>query len=72
MSSGAAAQKKPSRAWDALTPALAEWLIEALQSNGWERQTPTQAAVLPLFLGNKDVVVEVQSRHASWLTRLCC
>lgn len=48
-----------SRAWDALTPALSEWILEAVSSMGFERMTPVQASTIPLFTGNKDVVVEV-------------
>ncbi|KAK8039342.1 ATP-dependent rRNA helicase SPB4 [Apiospora rasikravindrae] len=50
--------KKDVRAWDALTPPLAEWILEYVSSSGFSRMTPVQAAVLPLFLTNKDVVVE--------------
>lgn len=48
-----------SRAWEALTPALSEWILEATSSMGFERMTPVQASTIPLFTGNKDVVVEV-------------
>jgi ATP-dependent RNA helicase DDX55/SPB4 len=47
------------RAWDALTPPLAEWILEAVSTMGFKRMTPVQAATMPHFLGNKDVVVEV-------------
>src|SRR5215472_14287182 len=47
-----------SRAWDALTPALSEWILEAVSSMGFTRMTPVQASTIPLFMGNKDVVVE--------------
>lgn len=48
-----------SRAWEALTPALSEWILEAVSSMGFNRMTPVQASTIPLFMGNKDVVVEV-------------
>ena len=48
----------PSRAWDALTPPLAEWILQAIASMGFARMTPVQASTIPLALGNKDVVVE--------------
>lgn len=52
--------KKDPRAWDALTPPLAEWILDAVSSMGFARATPVQASVWPLFGGgNKDVVVEV-------------
>ncbi|MCJ1275458.1 ATP-dependent rRNA helicase spb4 [Puttea exsequens] len=47
-----------SRAWEALTPALAEWILDAVSVQGFKRMTPVQASVIPLFTGNKDVVVE--------------
>ena len=52
-------QKKDPRAWDALTPPLAEWILDAIASMGFGRMTPVQASTIPLFMGNKDVVVEV-------------
>jgi ATP-dependent RNA helicase DDX55/SPB4 len=48
------------RAWDALTPPLAEWILDAISSMGFSRMTPVQASTIPLFMGNKDVVVEVR------------
>lgn len=51
--------KKSSRAWDALTPPLAEWILDAASSMGFAQMTPVQAATMPHFMGHKDVVVEV-------------
>lgn len=51
-------QKKDPRAWDALTPSLAEWILDAIAAMGFERMTPVQASCIPLFSQNKDVVVE--------------
>jgi ATP-dependent RNA helicase DDX55/SPB4 len=48
----------PSRAWEALTPPLAEWILQAVSSMGFARMTPVQVSTIPLALGNKDVVVE--------------
>ena len=48
-----------SRAWEALTPPLAEWILDAVSSMGFNRMTPVQASTIPLFMGHKDVVVEV-------------
>ena len=53
------APKRDPRAWDALTPPLAEWILNAVSSMGFSRMTPVQAHTLPYFLINKDVVVEV-------------
>ncbi|KAL8956309.1 MAG: hypothetical protein Q9183_006340 [Haloplaca sp. 2 TL-2023] len=49
-----------SRAWEALTPPLAEWIIDAVDSMGFKRMTPVQASTIPLFMTHKDVVVEVR------------
>ncbi|KAK0103640.1 ATP-dependent rRNA helicase spb4 [Cadophora gregata] len=51
-------KKKDPRAWDALTPPLAEWVLDAITAMGFARMTPVQASTIPLFMGNKDVVVE--------------
>ena len=48
-----------SRAWEALIPGLAEWIIDAVSSMGFKRMTPVQASTIPLFMTHKDVVVEV-------------
>lgn len=53
------APAKDPRAWEALTPSLAEWILDAISSMGFARMTPVQASTIPLFMGNKDVVVEV-------------
>ena len=50
-----------NRAWDALTPPLAEWILDAVSSMGFRRMTPVQASTIPLFMSHKDVVVEVPS-----------
>ena len=54
------ATTKDSRAWEALTPSLSQWLLEAIATMGMKRMTPVQAATIPLFK-NKDVIVEVRS-----------
>lgn len=62
MATGKAMLKKDPRSWDALTPPLAEWILDAMRTMGFRQMTPVQAATLPHFLGNKDVVVEVRPR----------
>ncbi|KAL8696461.1 MAG: hypothetical protein Q9201_007649 [Fulgogasparrea decipioides] len=47
-----------SRTWKTLTPPLAEWIIDAVDSMGFKRMTPVQASTIPLFMTYKDVVVE--------------
>ena len=54
-------KKTDLRAWDALTPPLAEWILDAITAMGLARMTPVQASTIPLFMGNKDVVVEVRA-----------
>jgi hypothetical protein len=54
-------RKEVTRAWEALTPPLSEWILDAIASMGFSRMTPVQANCIPLFLGNKDVVVEVMA-----------
>ncbi|ORY13048.1 ATP-dependent rRNA helicase-like protein spb4 [Clohesyomyces aquaticus] len=58
-----APQAKPEasqrrREWDALTPALSEWILDAISFMGFQKTTPVQEAAIPMFMGNKDVVVE--------------
>ncbi|RYP21552.1 hypothetical protein DL765_002188 [Monosporascus sp. GIB2] len=50
--------KKESRAWSALTPPLADFILEAVSAMGFAKPTPVQAHVIPLFSSHKDVVVE--------------
>ena len=47
------------RAWEALTPELSQWILDATANMGFTRMTPVQASCIPLFMGHKDVVVEV-------------
>jgi ATP-dependent RNA helicase DDX55/SPB4 len=51
-------QTKVERQWSALTPPLSEWILDAISAMGFSKTTPVQQAAIPLFLGNKDVVVE--------------
>lgn len=50
-------RRQVTRAWDQFDPPLSDWLLEAVASNGYEKATPVQANVVPLFAKNKDVVV---------------
>jgi ATP-dependent RNA helicase DDX55/SPB4 len=61
MTSSDGRKKNFSRQWGALTPPLADWILEAITAWGFRSMTPVQAAVIPLFCQNKDVVVEVSS-----------
>ncbi|KAF2449627.1 ATP-dependent rRNA helicase SPB4 [Karstenula rhodostoma CBS 690.94] len=53
-----APQTKTERSWSALTPPLSEWILDAISAMGFTKPTPVQHAAIPLFMGNKDVVVE--------------
>ena len=44
--------------WSAIKPPLSPWILDAIASMGFVKMTPVQASTMPLFLGNKDVVVE--------------
>ena len=56
----------PPRAWEALTPPLAEWILEAVSDMGYRRMTPVQASTIPEFMRNRDVVVEVCIRRITY------
>jgi ATP-dependent helicase YprA (DUF1998 family) len=53
-----APQTKVDRAFSALTPALSEWILEAVDAMGFVKTTPVQHAAIPMFMKNSDVVVE--------------
>jgi ATP-dependent RNA helicase DDX55/SPB4 len=52
------AASSSTRAWEALTPSLSQWILDATAGMGFGKMTPVQASTIPLFLGHKDVVVE--------------
>ncbi|KAJ5577099.1 hypothetical protein N7535_004025 [Penicillium sp. DV-2018c] len=62
--------KSSSRAWDALTPPLSEWTLDAVGSMGFTRMTPVQASAIPLFMQHKDVVVEAVTGSGKTLSFL--
>ncbi|CAK7245661.1 MAG: ATP-dependent rRNA helicase spb4 [Sporothrix thermara] len=49
-------KKRSPRSWEAM--GLPDWCLEAVNSMGFTEPTPAQAAAIPLFLGNSDIVVE--------------
>ncbi|KAH8670444.1 ATP-dependent rRNA helicase spb4 [Tricladium varicosporioides] len=63
-------KRKDPRAWDALTPPLAEWILDAIAAMGFAKMTPVQASTIPLFMGNKDVVVEAVTGSGKTLSFL--
>jgi ATP-dependent RNA helicase DDX55/SPB4 len=66
------AELKPGspRAWDALTPALSEWILDATSTMGFTKMTPVQASTIPLFMTHKDVVVEAVTGSGKTLAYL--
>ncbi|SGZ57132.1 CIC11C00000002565 [Sungouiella intermedia] len=44
--------------WEKLNGTIHPWIQEAITSLGFTSMTPVQASTIPLFCGNKDVVVE--------------
>lgn len=50
--------REGSLTWDVLKCDLHPWIKEAIKSLGFPTMTPVQASTIPLFSGNKDVVVE--------------
>lgn len=56
--SGAPATQSSASAWSAIEPPLSPWLLDAVTTMGFAKMTPVQASTIPLFMGNKDVVVE--------------
>ena len=62
--------KSTARAWEGLTPALSEWMLDAISSMCFQRMTPVQASTIPLFMGHKDVVVEAVTGSGKTLSFL--
>ena len=46
------------RIWTSAIPPLSQWMLDGLAAMGFARMTPVQASTIPLFMANKDVVVE--------------
>lgn len=62
--------QKRSKNFEALTPELAQWILDFTSSMGFSRTTPVQGMAIPLLLGNKDLVVEVSSLTHLSITQL--
>ncbi|RYN64348.1 ATP-dependent rRNA helicase [Alternaria tenuissima] len=65
-----APQTKTDRSFGALTPALSEWILEAVDSMGFVKTTPVQHAAIPMFMKNSDVVVEAVTGSGKTLAYL--
>ncbi|KHO01831.1 DEAD-like helicase [Metarhizium album ARSEF 1941] len=70
MAPGKVVSRRDPRAWDNLAPPLAEWILDAVSTMGFSHMTPVQAATLPHFMGNKDVVVEAVTGSGKTLSFL--
>ncbi|KAI0093577.1 DEAD-domain-containing protein [Irpex rosettiformis] len=44
--------------WSSLPTTLTPWILDVIQAMGHTQMTPVQASTIPLFMQNKDVVVE--------------
>ncbi|KAI9466286.1 DEAD-domain-containing protein [Lactarius psammicola] len=44
--------------WSSLPTPLTPWVFDVIQSMGHAQMTPVQASTIPIFMQNKDVVVE--------------
>ncbi|KAL8825846.1 MAG: hypothetical protein Q9191_004159, partial [Dirinaria sp. TL-2023a] len=60
----------PTRAWEALTPPLADWILNAVSDMGYKRMTPVQASTIPEFMRHRDVVVEAVTGSGKTLAYL--
>ncbi|KAF7546704.1 hypothetical protein G7Z17_g8254 [Cylindrodendrum hubeiense] len=70
MASSKLEKKRSARAWDGLSPPLSEWILDAVSTMGFAQMTPVQAATIPHFMVNKDVVVEAVTGSGKTLTFL--
>ena len=61
-------KKRSARSWDNMV--LPDWCREAVSSMGFTEPTPAQAAAIPLFLGNSDIVVEAPTGSGKSLSFL--
>ena len=58
------------RLWSAISPPLSPWIQDAVATMGFTKMTPVQTSTIPLFLGNKDVVVEAVTGSGKTLSFL--
>nr|POE68862.1 atp-dependent rrna helicase spb4 [Quercus suber] len=70
MAASEASAKKQPKSFEALTPELAEWILDFTHSMGFARTTPVQAMAIPLLMGNKDLVVEAVTGSGKTLSFL--
>ncbi|KAJ1951423.1 ATP-dependent rRNA helicase spb4 [Linderina macrospora] len=56
------------KSWDTVQPALSQPILDAVSSYGFDYMTPVQEATIPVFLQNRDVVVEAATGSGKTLS----
>ncbi|KAF9957584.1 ATP-dependent rRNA helicase spb4 [Mortierella alpina] len=60
----------PAGSWEGLEPKLSPQVLDAVSTMGFSDMTPVQSGAIPLFMKNKDVVVEAVTGSGKTLTFL--
>jgi len=60
----------PAGSWESLEPKLSPAVLDAVSTMGFSDMTPVQAGAIPLFMKNKDVVVEAVTGSGKTLSFL--
>ncbi|KAF9295033.1 ATP-dependent rRNA helicase spb4 [Linnemannia elongata] len=60
----------PAGSWESLEPKLSPQVLDAVSTMGFSEMTPVQSGAIPLFMKNKDVVVEAVTGSGKTLSFL--
>ncbi|KAF9916329.1 ATP-dependent rRNA helicase spb4 [Lobosporangium transversale] len=60
----------PAGSWESLEPKLSQQILDAVSTMGFTEMTPVQSGAIPLFMKNKDVVVEAVTGSGKTLSFL--
>ncbi|KAG0221228.1 P-loop containing nucleoside triphosphate hydrolase protein [Mortierella sp. GBAus27b] len=60
----------PAGSWESLEPGLSPEILDAVNTMGFVEMTPVQSGAIPLFMKNKDVVVEAVTGSGKTLSFL--
>ncbi|KAF9212186.1 ATP-dependent rRNA helicase spb4 [Podila verticillata] len=60
----------PAGSWESLVPKLSDEVLDAVNVMGFTEMTPVQSGAIPLFMKNKDVVVEAVTGSGKTLSFL--
>ncbi|KAG0318153.1 ATP-dependent rRNA helicase spb4 [Dissophora globulifera] len=60
----------PAGSWESLVPKLSSEILDAVSTMGFSDMTPVQSGAIPLFMKNKDVVVEAVTGSGKTLSFL--